>query len=480
MSLLSWLKKNTARDDAWITVHPNAGGKGSPVLLDDEGYIKGGMGGKFTGQRIDLMPRKRGYGVPTSENDPLNKSTPGFLRTSRYTLKAPQNVASQATTKSADKLLSEIKKPAALTFEKGSADERFTTAPVEDLIREVAWDNPTAFYLNGMRDSYKETLKKIKTLDDKSVKKELQSALETSLRNQIIAEAYGAGKLSSDFMERIDVSETGKTGSERYTEQLARWGNMRRDDANFFDLNKQVREYISQKKFDDLAAKSSFPVVATPKVKEMLDKGIKYNEVKLRPEKLTDEQIISRISGGDETRGSCASVALAYIGQKNGLDVEDFRDGKSREFLSHAVVAKKKDGAPDEIFNDWGAPVLRSDDRTASNLRNAQKVLKQIDEGKEYYFIAGKHAAIVKKQGGKFKYLELQHPDPKENGWKPLSDENGDVRKTLKWRFKCSSGTWGASAVDISEIKGDAFRTSLGFLNTNKEDQKKGGTGHVR
>lgn len=98
MSLLSWLKKNTARDDAWITVHPNAGGKGSPVLLDDEGYIKGGMGGKFTGQRIDLMPRKSGYGVPASENDPLSASTPGFLRTSRYTLKAPKNVAPQATT----------------------------------------------------------------------------------------------------------------------------------------------------------------------------------------------------------------------------------------------------------------------------------------------------------------------------------------------------------------------------------------------
>lgn len=90
MSLLSWLKKNTARDDAWITVHPNAGGKGSPVLLDDEGYIKGGMGGKFTGQRIDLMPRKRGYGVPASENDLLSASTPGFLRTSRYTLKSPE------------------------------------------------------------------------------------------------------------------------------------------------------------------------------------------------------------------------------------------------------------------------------------------------------------------------------------------------------------------------------------------------------
>lgn len=97
MSFIAWLKKHVCEDDAWITVHPNASGPGSPVLLDDEGYIKGGMGGKFTGQRIDLMPRKSGYGVPVSENDPLNKSTPGFLRTFRYNLKAPENVASQAT-----------------------------------------------------------------------------------------------------------------------------------------------------------------------------------------------------------------------------------------------------------------------------------------------------------------------------------------------------------------------------------------------
>jgi len=96
MSLLSWLKKNIARDDAWITVHPNSG-TGRPVLLDDEGYIKGGMGGKFTGQRIDLIPRKSGYGAPVSESNQLNKSTPGFLRTDRYTLKAPQNAASHAT-----------------------------------------------------------------------------------------------------------------------------------------------------------------------------------------------------------------------------------------------------------------------------------------------------------------------------------------------------------------------------------------------
>ena len=479
MSLLSWLKQNTARDDAWITVHPNSG-TGRPVLLDDEGYIKGGMGGKFNGQRIDLIPRQnQGLKKELSGAENANKSMPGFLRTERYTLKAPQNVASQATFSSSEKLLSEIKKTPTLKFEKGSADEKFTTAPVEDLIREIAWDNPAAFYLNGMRDSYKETLKKIKTLDDKAVKKELQNTLETSLRNQIISEAYDAGKLSPEFVEKIDVSDTNATGRDRYNEQLKRWGETLRQGTNFFDLNKQVRDYVAQKKFDDLAAKSTFPVVATPKVKEMLDKGIKYNEVKLRSEKLTDDQIITRLAGGDETKGSCASVALAYIGQKNGYDVGDFRGGKSREFLSHAVVARNR-GKPDEIFNDWGANVIRSDNISSSNLKNAQNVLDQLTEGKEYYFIAGKHAAIVKKQDGRFKYLELQHPEPKENGWKPLSDENGDARKTLKWRFKCSNGTWGSSAVDVSEIKGDAFRTALGFLNTEENEQQRGKNGSVR
>lgn len=39
-------------DDRWITVHPNEG-KGRPVLVDEHGKIKGGMGGKFNGRRID-------------------------------------------------------------------------------------------------------------------------------------------------------------------------------------------------------------------------------------------------------------------------------------------------------------------------------------------------------------------------------------------------------------------------------------------
>lgn len=53
----AWENTKAAMDDAWITVHPNSGA-GRPVLLGDDGTIKAGMGGKFNGQRIDLIPRK--------------------------------------------------------------------------------------------------------------------------------------------------------------------------------------------------------------------------------------------------------------------------------------------------------------------------------------------------------------------------------------------------------------------------------------
>ena len=45
--------RGIAQDDKWITVKPNGeNAKGRPVLLGDNGEIKGGMGGKFNGQKI--------------------------------------------------------------------------------------------------------------------------------------------------------------------------------------------------------------------------------------------------------------------------------------------------------------------------------------------------------------------------------------------------------------------------------------------
>lgn len=73
-----------ANDDAWITVHPNEG-TGRHVLLDDDGYIKSGMGGTFKGQRIDLIPRK-GNKKPTG-NEPIKPAQ------QRYKLKPPTKPA---------------------------------------------------------------------------------------------------------------------------------------------------------------------------------------------------------------------------------------------------------------------------------------------------------------------------------------------------------------------------------------------------
>lgn len=46
-------RRGVAQDDKWITVKPNGeNAKGRPVLLGDNGEIKGGMGGKFNGEKL--------------------------------------------------------------------------------------------------------------------------------------------------------------------------------------------------------------------------------------------------------------------------------------------------------------------------------------------------------------------------------------------------------------------------------------------
>lgn len=52
---LAGKSKDTIRNDAdrWITVHPNGkGSAGAPVLIGEDGIVKGGMGGKFNGKNI--------------------------------------------------------------------------------------------------------------------------------------------------------------------------------------------------------------------------------------------------------------------------------------------------------------------------------------------------------------------------------------------------------------------------------------------
>ena len=91
----------------------------------------------------------------------------------------------------------------------------------------------------------------------------------------------------------------------------------------------------------------------------------------------------------------------------------------------------------------------------------------------------GRHASIIRVKNGVPQYLELQYANPDANGWKDF----GDVTKTLKDRFGCSTSSKyysTAYATDISQLTGDDFRTILGYLNTDVASQKKGAAGYAK
>ena len=197
--------------------------------------------------------------------------------------------------------------------------------------------------------------------------------------------------------------------------------------------------------------------------------GIKYTNTKALPAQLDSDGIIERVAGGDMTKGSCSSAALAYIGNRGGMDVLDFRGGKSRYFFSLRdnirKIAKAVGGI--EAINTNG-------------FANAHNLFAHVEQGKEYYFTSGAHAVIIRKTSTGMEYLELQDKNVLENGFKPLND------KVLKNRFgtKKSRTSYGSKCefidflIDIDLLKDNAgFKKLLGYINTEPGQQMKGASG---
>lgn len=198
---------------------------------------------------------------------------------------------------------------------------------------------------------------------------------------------------------------------------------------------------------------------------------VDYNPVKNHSSHLTEEEVIAALAGGDRTSGSCASLGLAYIGQRQGWDVLDFRGGGSQNFFSLSTnlfgLSKAK-----------GIKTLKAEGKTSVTIGN--RLLKQCEVGKEYYLVAGRHAAIVRKlEDGTLQYLELQSPT--KSGW---TDFNENPRYTLKTRFGCntSANPYGDFMIDIdeSDFSSDDFRSLLGYINTADGEQRKGKHGAVK
>ena len=79
---------------------------------------------------------------------------------------------------------------------------------------------------------------------------------------------------------------------------------------------------------------------------QQIQQQCEVNKVEHRPvqklsQSLSSDEIIERLAGGDMTKGSCSSLAFAYIGNKNGLDVLDFRGGNSQYVFSMNSNIKK-------------------------------------------------------------------------------------------------------------------------------------------
>nr|DAS75252.1 MAG TPA: hypothetical protein [Caudoviricetes sp.] len=206
--------------------------------------------------------------------------------------------------------------------------------------------------------------------------------------------------------------------------------------------------------------------------KKCISLGIEYNEIKKSSHQRTENEIINYLGGGDKTKGSCSSLSLAYIGNKKGYDVLDFRDGESRTFF-----ATKKN--IEKIANLDG--VIGYIEKDKNDFVAVKKLIGNMKIDKEYYLATGEHAAIIRKNSKGFEYLELQTED--NNGFKKLTDSE------LKTRFICKKShtvlgmKYEATSILIdvdSLIESDEFNKILGFLNTEQGNQKKGVGGYAK
>lgn len=223
------------------------------------------------------------------------------------------------------------------------------------------------------------------------------------------------------------------------------------------EINDEIKK--SEQRLNDF--QSGF---CSQNIDELKTTNIEYREVKKHKQEQTFEEIVSRVGGGDRTKGSCASVGLAYAANRGGYDVLDFRDGDSRNyFASHKNLR--------QFVNKLGG-------LSATNATNMEmsgvELMRTTEIGKEYYLAIDCHAAIVRQVSkGKYEYLELQSATC--NGWHHLD------AKVFGWRFGARGRTKFYELIEISKLYNDpSFIKMMGYINTAVDKQAKGMSGSIK
>lgn len=213
--------------------------------------------------------------------------------------------------------------------------------------------------------------------------------------------------------------------------------------------------------------------------RDVEESNIRYVPVNELKEQISEKEIIDKISGGDKTNGSCASVAMAYCGNKVGLDVTDYRGGESQSAFSMRR-------STEYMCKMANADVQKS--LVKKEAPEVAKILNDIDLNREYLLATGKHCAIVRKTEDGLQYLELQGSSG--NGW--LDFKKSDPNKTLIDRFGCrktadkskfSSRVFEKEVIlaPVDTFKAtDDFKEMLGYINTQVSEQQKGKGGYEK
>ena len=261
-----------------------------------------------------------------------------------------------------------------------------------------------------------------------------------------------------------------------------------KQDAEIRAEQEKAKEEVKEEKteFEYIRPEKDYAVLN----ESIEDAKVKSLEVKELDGALSHDEIVEKISGGDMTKGSCASVSLAYAGNTCGLDVTDYRGGQSQDVFADRDNILR-------MYRLAGADIQEY--KVKNEMKDTAKILENLEVNKEYVLLAGKHSAIIRKtEEFGLQYLELQ--SAKENGWKlferDVETKYGTEHKTvagmLNWRFGCLKKPVKArnsdkiiekrvELIDVSSVKPtEDFKEMLGYLNTAEEKQQKGEKGGIR
>ena len=197
-------------------------------------------------------------------------------------------------------------------------------------------------------------------------------------------------------------------------------------------------------------------------IDELKTAKVEYRDVQKHKKEQTFDEIVARVGGGDRTKGSCASLGLAYAANRGGYDVLDFRDGESRTYFASHPHLSSFIGKMGGITNKGRGKM------------SGIELMRTTEIGKEYYLAIACHAAIVRQVSkGKYEYLELQSAT--SNGWKPLN------AKVFGWRFSANGREWYYEMIEISKLYNDtSFIKLMGYINTAEDKQVKGKYGTIK